>query len=234
MSVVSSPDAVHHIALCTKDMKTQIEFFTQNLGMELVGLFWMHGVPGGRHSFLKLGDHCSLSFVELPEMANIEIELGKTHAGSGALPAAPGTMQHLALRAADESTLLGLRDRLRSHGINVFGPIDHGMCKSIYFAGPEQLTLEIACSESAIAANRWVDPEVCEACGISEEEMERFKNPKPFQRPAAAVAQPAMDPEKPHMAYPKEVYEFMVAMSDEDLAKGADFAEPPVAAKAKA
>ena len=33
------PNGVHHLAICTRDMKSQIEFFTQVLGMELVALY---------------------------------------------------------------------------------------------------------------------------------------------------------------------------------------------------
>ena len=34
-------EGLHHLADCTADMKGQIEFFTDNLGMELVALYWM-------------------------------------------------------------------------------------------------------------------------------------------------------------------------------------------------
>ena len=44
-----------------------------------------------------------------------------------------------------------MRDRIRDRGINVFGPLDHGMCHSIYFAGPEHLSLEIATPDEARA-----------------------------------------------------------------------------------
>ena len=57
-------------------------------------------------------------------------------------------MQHIAFRADTEAELLAMRDRVRSRGINVIGPIDHGMCRSIYFAGPDQMTLEIAASRT--------------------------------------------------------------------------------------
>ena len=30
---------LHHLAVCTSDIKTQIEFFTEVLGMELVSLY---------------------------------------------------------------------------------------------------------------------------------------------------------------------------------------------------
>jgi len=49
------PNGIHHLAICTKDIKTQIEFFTQVCGMELEALYWMHGVKNTFHGFLKLG-----------------------------------------------------------------------------------------------------------------------------------------------------------------------------------
>ena len=41
-------EGLHHLGLCTADMKSQIEFFTDKLGMELQALYWMHGLrtPG--------------------------------------------------------------------------------------------------------------------------------------------------------------------------------------------
>ena len=50
--------------------------------MELVALYWMHGVKGAWHVFLKLNDHCSVAFVQSPEIARIPRELGKSHAGN--------------------------------------------------------------------------------------------------------------------------------------------------------
>lgn len=42
----------------------------------------------------------------------------------------PGSLQYLAFRAASDADLLTLRDRIRSHGVNVIGPIDHDTCRS--------------------------------------------------------------------------------------------------------
>ena len=47
-------EGLHHSAICTADMKSQIEYFTDVLGMELVALYWMHGVDGHWHGFLRL------------------------------------------------------------------------------------------------------------------------------------------------------------------------------------
>lgn len=219
---------VHHIAFCTADMKAQLEFFSDVLGMPLVAIFPMHGVPGGIHAFLEGKDDCLISFVQLPAVADIEIEYGRTHAGNGALPCAPGTLQHLALVVDDDAELLALRDRIRSRGVNVIGPIDHGMCRSMYFAGPEGLTLEIATSDEPIDPKHWIDPAAGAEVGLDAEALDRLAKPEPFERPAEPVPQPAYDPTKPHMRYPKAVYERMLEMSDEQVAEAISYAEPPV------
>jgi hypothetical protein len=161
---------------------------------------------------------------------NIPVEIGRTHAGSGALPSARGTLQHLAFRVDSEAELLAMRDRVRSHGLTVFGPIDHGMCKSIYFAGPDHMTLEIATSSVPLDPQRWIDPAVLAKAGISEEEAARFRAPAEYRGPSP-VAQPAYDPAKPHMTYPEKAYRRMLAMTDEEITKSASYAEPPVPAQ---
>ena len=169
------PNGIHHIAVMAGDIKKHIAFFSDVLGCRLVALFDMHGVPGGLHAFLHLDDHCSFSVVQLPGTAELPIQIGITHAGTGAGVSAPGTMQHLAFRVDNHADLLAMRDRIRTKGVNVIGPLDHGMCQSIYFAGPDQLTLEVACSEVGIDPARWIDPAVLAKAGISAEEAARFK-----------------------------------------------------------
>jgi catechol 2,3-dioxygenase-like lactoylglutathione lyase family enzyme len=222
-------NGIHHIAVMAADIKAHVAFFSDVLGCRLVGLFDMHGVPGGLHAFLHLNDRSYFSIVQLPGVADIPIELGRTHAGNGALPSAPGTMQHLAFNVDSEADLLAVRDRIRSRGVNVIGPIDHGMCRSIYFAGPDQLTLEVAVG-GAIDARAWVDPAVCAKAGISAEEAEAFINPDPYPGEGGTVAQPPYDPAKPHMAYPRETYLKMLQTPDAAIAAAASYAEPPVRA----
>lgn len=221
-------NGVHHLAISTANIKEQIAFFSDVLGMELVGLFPMHGVPGGLHGFVEGSPQCLISFVQLPEIADIEIEFGKTHSGNGASPSAPGSMQHLALKVDDDETLIAMRNRIRSRGVNVLGPIDHGMCRSIYFAGPEALTLEIASSSEALDAEAWIDPETVREAGIDAEELDRFKNPLAYENPAEPVPQPQMDPTKPHMRYPGALYERMLKTPDDELTANASYTDPPV------
>lgn len=221
-------NGVHHLAISTADIKQQIEFFTDVLGMELVALYWMHGVEGAWHGFVKANDHCYIAFVQMDAIKDIPIEYGASHAGSGALPSAPGTMQHVAFNVDDPEALLNIRDRIRSRGVNVLGPIDHGMCQSIYFAGPEGLTLEVATSAQAIDARAWIDPEVVELAGISASELARFREPAAYAGEGGAVPQPPIDPDKPHMRYPQKLYEKIMSMSDEEIFRASSETEPPV------
>jgi hypothetical protein len=122
-----------------------------------------------------------------------------------------------------------MRDRVRSHGINIFGPMDHGFCKSIYFAGPEDLSLEISTSREAIDPNAWIDPEVVELCAISADELAAYKSPAPYETPDAPLPQPERDPAKPHMHYPAAIYDRLIAISDGDYEAKFSETEPPVA-----
>ncbi|CAN5394914.1 hypothetical protein BH10PSE5_BH10PSE5_10570 [soil metagenome] len=221
------PTGIHHLAFMAGDIKKHIAFFSEVMGCPLVALFDMHGVPGGLHAFLRMNDHSYFSIVQLPNVDDIPIELGKTHAGNGALPCAPGALQHLAFRVDTDADLVAMRDRIRSHGVNVIGPIDHGMCRSIYFAGPDQMTLEVATSHEPIDPARWIDPTVLEKAGISVEEAQRFKAPAAYTGPSP-VSQPPYDPAKPHMAYPQETYLQMISLPDEVITKAGSYSEPPV------
>ncbi len=137
-------------------------------------------------------------------------------------------MQHLALNVDTVDELVNIRDRIRSRGVNVLGPIDHGMCQSIYFAGPEGLTLEVATSEAAIDQRAWIDPEVVALAGISDDKLARFKQPAGYAGEGGTVPQPPIDPSKPHMRYPPKVYERIMAMGDQEIFEASSETEPPV------
>ena len=227
--MLNKVQGLHHLAICTADMKTQITFFTEKLGMELQALYWMHGVKDTWHGFLRLNDESSIAFVCNPEIGRIPVVLGQTHAGNPGAGCAAGAMQHLALKVSDASELLAMRDRLRAHGVPVLGPVDHGFCCSIYFAGPENLSLELSYSTAAIDASAWIDPEVVKLAGISEEELARYRRPSAFQDSGGGVAQP--DPASapgPHMTnYPAGAYERLMRIPDAAVLHSVDN-QPPV------
>lgn len=228
-------NGLHHLAICTADMKTQIEFFTDKLGMELVALYWMHGVANTWHGFLRLNDESAIAFVHNPQIAEVPRTLGVTHAGNAGANCAAGVVQHIALRATSHEELLALRDRLRSKGVPVMGPMDHGMCESIYFAGPENLALELAWSPEPIDQECWIDPEVQALAGISDEELARYKRPEDYPDQAGGVPQPDLATAPgPHLTnYPPGAYEAIMSQPDERMWHAVDN-QPPVRKTAKA
>ena len=226
-------NGVHHLAICTKDIKQQIEFFSQVVGMELVALYWMHGVDNTFHGFLRLSDSSSIAFVQHPDIANIAPQKGVSHAGHTAGNVAAGVMQHLALNVDSEADLLAIRDRVRSHGNWIMGPIDHGFCKSIYLAAPEGIMLEFSTSEGgSIDAEAWIDPEVQALAGISAEDLVRYKRPAAFQSSGGKIPQPTPDPSKPLMDFPAD--DRIWTMSDEEVKRRMSVTTPPVDVKTKA
>jgi catechol 2,3-dioxygenase-like lactoylglutathione lyase family enzyme len=211
-------------------MKSQIEFFTDKLGMELQALYWMHGVADTWHGFLRLNDESSIAFVCNPHIKNIEVQMGVTHSGNPGANSAAGTMQHLALKVKDHDEMMAMRDRLRSKGVPVLGPLDHGMCVSMYFAGPENLSLELSYSMEPINNEQWIDPEVVALAGISAEELARYKNPAAFKGSGGSVVQPAIEEANtgPHMTnYPPGHYEATMGIPDE-VALNMVESKPPV------
>ena len=73
------PNGVNHLALSTRDMKGQLEFWCDVLGLPLKALYWMHGVDGTYHGFVELAPDSYVAFVQHPDNAK-DIELGVTHA----------------------------------------------------------------------------------------------------------------------------------------------------------
>lgn len=221
------PTGVHHIAIATGDLKGQLEFFSHVLGMELVALYPMHGVPGVIHAFVKASDTCYVAFAYHEDVSKIPVEWDKTHAGISSKFVAPGVVQHLAFDVPSESELLAMRDRIRLAGVNVIGPLDHGFCKSIYFAGPDHLTLEVAFSEQAIDGRQWIDPELAATAGINADDLARFKQPADLKS-NTPVPQPPMDPAKPHMRISPKAYDALLGMSDEEYSAKFSETTPPV------
>jgi catechol 2,3-dioxygenase-like lactoylglutathione lyase family enzyme len=214
------PNGVHHLALNTGDMKAQVEFFTDVLGAELKALYWMHGTNGFFHGFLKLNDLSYVAFVQAPQGADT----------AGEAPAVPvaATLNHVAFSVADEEALVAMRDRIRSRGIVVVGPIDHGFCKSIYFGGPEGLRLELSTNEEGIDERAWIDPEVVAKCAMSDADVARYKTPAAYRDQGGKVAQPGLDPSKPAPMWRGDVLKRVLTMSDEDVTKTMSETTPPV------
>ncbi len=220
------PNGINHLALATADMKAQLTFFAEVLGCPTRALYWMHGVADTFHGFVELADDSYLAFVQAPGNPT-EPQWGVTHSGNAGDPVTAGTMQHVAFNVDTMDDLLTMRDRIRHHGIQVLGPLDHGMIQSIYFAGPEHLSLEV-CVGRDIDERQWVDPEVQGLCGISDAELERLVDPPGFHRPDEPVRQPPYDSAAPNLRYSEQARAFIMGMSDADVWTNLSESTPPV------
>lgn len=222
------PRGVNHLALSTTDMRRQLMFWCDALGLPLKALYWMHGVDGAYHGFVELSPDSYVAFVQHPD--NTEgVEFGVSHAKGAGGEVRGGTMQHVAFHVDTLDELLQMRDRLRSKGVQVLGPIDHGMLKSMYFEGPEGLNLEVACG-SGIDDRAWVDPEVVGLCGISDDELAAMRAPAPYTPTGEPVPQPTEPhPENVHAQIDPETYAQRAAIPDQVVWDNFSVTEPPVA-----
>ena len=223
-----------HIAFMTNDMKAQIEFYTQVVGYELVGIFPFHGVDGTAHCFLDSGNGFMLSFVQHgPQTEKVEPVYGVSHARDVSGPAAGGAVQHIAMAVDTMDEMLALRDRLRNAGYAVFGPLEHGMCQSMYLGSPEGIQLEFATTDGCEPFNsdEWVIPETAAELGISAEDLERYRNPPKLELTGGKVVQPPKETAIPPAPIPAPMFEQLGYLSDEDLKKAMGFPVPADAAE---
>ena len=152
---------VHHLALCTDDIKKTTEFYVRVLGMPLIhalrvpaGLGTGPGNRGNppyeqvRHYFYDMGNDSTLAFFEIPK--------GKEPSANRN---AIGAMQHCAFVVTPQR-FREIEMRLRQHGVDYIGPIPQmpGL-DGIYFIDPNGIRLEFACQ-----AADGGDPHVIECC----------------------------------------------------------------------
>jgi catechol 2,3-dioxygenase-like lactoylglutathione lyase family enzyme len=143
---------VHHVAYRCIDAKQTVEWYEKYLDMKFVLAFAENEVPSTRepepymHVFIDAGQGNILAFFELP-----------TKAPMGRDPNTPDWVQHLALEVDSEDALLATKARLEAAGINVLGPTDHGIFKSIYFFDPSGHRLELAVNAGTSEMHRKLD-----------------------------------------------------------------------------
>lgn len=130
---------VHHVAYRCIDARQTVEWYAQHLGMKFVLAIAENRVPSTQapdpymHVFLDAGGGNILAFFELPSCPPM-----------GRDENTPSWVQHLALEVDSVETLVATQARLEAAGIDVIGPTDHTIFKSIYFFDPNGHRLELA------------------------------------------------------------------------------------------
>jgi catechol 2,3-dioxygenase-like lactoylglutathione lyase family enzyme len=132
-------ERIHHVAYRCHDAKETVQWYEKHLGMHFQLAFAEDEVPSTgepdpyMHVFLDAGNGNVLAFFELPTRQPMDRDRNT-----------PSWVQHLALKVDSVEKLLAAKARLEEGGIEVLGPTDHGIFKSIYFFDPNGHRLELA------------------------------------------------------------------------------------------
>ena len=130
---------IHHVAYRCKDAKETVEWYVKHLDMGFVLAIAEDLVPSTKapdpymHVFLDAGDGNVLAFFELPNSP----EMGRDEN-------TPAWVQHIAFKVESVEKLEEVKTRLQAAGIDVVGPTNHTIFKSIYFFDPNGHRLELA------------------------------------------------------------------------------------------
>jgi glyoxylase I family protein len=129
---------IHHVAYRCKDAKETVEFYQRTMGMDFVLAIAEDQVPSTKapdpymHVFLDAGMGNVLAFFELPNSP----DMGKD-------PHTPEWVQHIAFELQDMTALKEAKTNLEAEGLDVLGPVNHGIFHSIYFFDPNGHRLEL-------------------------------------------------------------------------------------------
>jgi catechol 2,3-dioxygenase-like lactoylglutathione lyase family enzyme len=130
---------IHHVAYRCRDARQTVELYEKHLDMNFVLAIAENEVPSTgapdpyMHVFLDAGNGNILAFFELPGQPPMDRDRNT-----------PEWVQHLALKVGSVDELLAMKERLQAAGIEVVGPTNHTIFKSIYFFDPNGHRLELA------------------------------------------------------------------------------------------
>lgn len=130
---------IHHVAYRCKDAKETVEFYRDMLDMDFQLAIAENNVPSTgahdpyMHIFLDAGMGNVLAFFELPTQPEMGRD-GNT----------PEWVQHIAFEVESMDVLLAAKEKLEKAGLDVLGPTDHCIFKSIYFFDPNGHRIELA------------------------------------------------------------------------------------------
>lgn len=136
---------IHHVAYRCADAKQTVDWYKEHLNMELTVAIAENEVPSTKapdpymHIFLDAGMGNVLAFFEIPNSPSM-----------GRDENTPTWVQHIALEVENVDALVAAKEELQGKGVDVLGPVNHGVFKSIYFFDPSGHRLELAANTGTV------------------------------------------------------------------------------------
>ena len=166
-------ERIHHVAYRCKDAKETVEFYQRVLNMEFQIAFAENQVPSTKepdpymHVFLDAGMGNVLAFFELPTREPMDRDHNT-----------PEWVQHIAFEVTDMDALEEAKKHVESEGLDVIGPVNHGIFQSIYFFDPSGHRLELV-------ANTQTQEQIDELKRVAPAMLEEWSQTKRAPRHAA-------------------------------------------------
>jgi glyoxylase I family protein len=135
---------IHHVAYRCNDAKETVEFYQNLLGMDFVLAIAEDRVPSTKepdpymHVFLDAGMGNVLAFFELPNSPPMGRDTNT-----------PEWVQHIAFEVESMDALLEAKAKAEQAGLEVVGPVNHGIFESIYFFDPNGHRVELAANTAS-------------------------------------------------------------------------------------
>ncbi len=132
---------IHHVAYRCKDAKETVAFYQDMLDMDFLLAIAEDEVPSTKaadpymHIFMDAGAGNVLAFFEIPNSPPMGFDSNT-----------PDWVQHIAFEVESMDALMAAKQKIEAAGIEVIGPTDHTIFKSIYFFDPNGHRLELACN----------------------------------------------------------------------------------------
>lgn len=142
------PGGLNHVAYVTRDTAATRSFYTDVLGMRLIGHAEAESVESTLepshflHTFFEMADGSCIAFFDIEGLGE-----------EAMVSRLPRWAPHLALSVGSDAELQSARERLIANGLEVIGPVDHeGIWSSIYFFDPNGIRLELTHQRRSLTA----------------------------------------------------------------------------------
>lgn len=164
---------IHHVAYRCNDAKETVNFYRDLLDMNFKLAIAEDRVPSTgepdpyMHVFMDAGGGNVLAFFELPNSPDMDRDRNT-----------PEWLQHIAFELESYEELMSYKEKIEAAGLDVLGPINHGIFDSIYFFDPNGHRLEFA-------ANKGTDEQLQQLKEVADPMLEEWSKTKKAPQHAA-------------------------------------------------